>query len=215
MKNFTLKNYPPGILAAIFAFGITLQYLFSYFFALLTGSENTFINQIIGLLTSGGAVLTALNILNTKFRPNWLLRLLHIGDIQGNFKGHLLSSYYVGDNPDNERVKMYVKLEISQNLNGFSVFGKFFNDIGMQDLSSTFKSSLEEMSELQDGRYQLVYLYYNEGNQLHADQTTIGLNNHKGVCVLTFDPQTRSLDGYYFNYERSSHGNITLTPLQP
>jgi len=211
MNKFNLKNYPPKILMIIVCIIIAVNFfaktLWEKYFQ---HDKDSVIEQCLIIVTSYGIVISALTIINKYVMWNWLLRLLRLADINGEYSGKMISSY---QNESNANIELYCKFHILQNLNGFLVTGEFYNDGGYKNKSSTFISSSEELTKLEDGKFQIHYFYNNIGQQLNKSHEKYFLNNHSGVSVMVFNPINRTIEGYYFNHERTSYGTIALVPI--
>jgi hypothetical protein len=95
-------------------------------------------------------------------------------------------------------------------MNGLHISGDYFSDEQMKEHTSGFTSHHEELKKQADGSFQVYYFYSSKGDLFHADQKNYGLNNHEGICVLVYRAELQTLEGYYYNRERSSHGKIFL-----
>jgi hypothetical protein len=140
----------------------------------------------------------------------WLLKLLDLHDVRGVYEGYILSSFHNQNDPEMSNIKRYGRIKIVQNINGLHVNGDYYSDQEMKNHTSSFRSYNEEIKKLPDGNFQVYYFFTNVGDQFHADHSKYDLNNHEGVCILTFRIDNQTMEGYYFNRERSSHGKVFL-----
>ena len=210
MKEFNLRYYPPFLLAIMFCLIIAVNFLIKKTLAIISGQPFETRSEVITLLLSGGLVTSILRTLNRFAMWGWLLKLMGLCDLRGNYSGELISSYYKDDNPGNDQVRKYLVLHISQNLNGLQITGKVFNNQDDAGPSSTFVSTQCEIRKVEDGSFLLTYYYTNKPDLLTPERQKHKLNMHDGFASLTFQPGTRQLDGVYFNHGRQSHGRIFL-----
>ncbi|GAA0536523.1 hypothetical protein [Chitinophaga japonensis] len=211
MNKFSFKYYPPPVLVYIVCIIISLR--FGYNVLVNAALKNEFhikIADVLSIPLLAGFVVGCLSLINRTVMWKGWLRILGLYDIRGTYIGTVTSSYHMEDNPRKPNIKLYCKLIVVQNLNGFEIKGAFYNDKKMAQQSSYFTSSSEGMKKENDGSLRIHYFYSNKGDQLHPDNKKYGLNNHDGVCVLSYDPQTKQMEGYYFNHERASHGKLVL-----
>jgi hypothetical protein len=211
MDRFSFKNYPPKVLVFLICLIIAIKFglhkvgaLFFKQAALLSWTDLSFI------ALSAGTVMTLMTWINRKVMWKWLLNLLGLCDVRGVYEGYIVSSFHHQDNPEQSNIKRYSRIRIFQNINGLYISGEYFPDEQMNNPSSSFTSYNEEIKKQADGNFQLYYFFKNEGDQLHIDHDLYGLNNHTGICVLTYRKEEQTLEGYYFNRERSSHGKVFL-----
>jgi hypothetical protein len=211
MDKFSFKNYPPGVLAFLICMVVAVRFglhkLNNIFF-----KQTTLLSwaDLFYIFLSAGTVITLMTWINRKIMWKWLLKLLGLCDVRGVYEGYIVSSFHHLDNPELSNIKLYSRIKIGQNINGLHISGTYFPDEQMKNPSSCFASYNEEMKRQADGSFQLYYFFKNEGDQLHPDHDLYGLYNHTGICVLTYRKEEQTLEGYYFNRERSSHGKVFL-----
>jgi hypothetical protein len=211
MEKFSFKNYPPGILVFLICLIVAIK------FGLHKLGNIVFAQQVLlswldllYILLSAGTVIFIMKLANRKIMWKWLLKLLDLCDVRGVYEGYIVSSFHDQDDPSQNFIKRYCKVHVTQNLNGLHISGDYYSDKQMKKPTSGFSSYQEEIKKHVDGSFQISYFYSNKGDQLHKDHETYGLNNHEGVCVLAYQIELQTLEGYYFNRERSSHGKIFL-----
>jgi hypothetical protein len=210
--RFTVKYYPPPLLILIVLFIVGVKFAFEHLFRIwLSKPQLPWYMDLVSICTSLGIVTALLRIINQKVDWNWLLKIMGVHKISGSYKGSVISSYHLKDNTKKPHVHAYCAIDIAQNLNGFFVKGKFYSDAEMTEGSSEFESEHEQIEKLPTGAFRIHYFYKNLGNKLHPNEGRYGLDTHNGVCVLEFDPKTKTMRGYYFNRERDSHGQIKLS----
>jgi hypothetical protein len=170
--------------------------------------------EVIYIALSAGFALKILQLINRKCMWKWWLSKLALTDIRGSYTGHAISSFHDDDDPSKPFIRFYCQFTIIQNLNGFHVHGSFYSDEKMASKTSQFTSSMEEIKKLPDKTFHIHYFFNNTGDQFHPFHLQYGLNNHTGVCVLTFYPASGIIDGYYFNRERTSSGKLFLQQVK-
>jgi hypothetical protein len=209
MDKFSFKNYPPGILVFLICLIVAIKFGLHKLGDIVFKQE-TLLSwlDLVYILLSAGTVMFLMKLINLKVMWKWLLKLLGLCDVRGVYEGYILSSFQ--DNNSQNFIKRYCKIQVAQNLNGLYVSGDYFSDEQMKEHTSGFTSSYEELKKQADGSFQVYYFYSNKGDLFHADQRSYGLNNHEGICVLVYRPELQTLEGYYYNRERSSHGKIFL-----
>lgn len=211
MDKFSFKNYPPRVLVFLVCLIVTIKYGLHKLGNTFFHRENYgVITDLIYIFISAGTVLTILRWVNSKFMWRWLLRLLGLSDIRGTYQGYILSSFREDNDPSKSNIKRFCKIMISQTINGFYVKGDYFSDEEMKQHTSGFSSDHEELRKQPDGTCLVSYFYDNIGDKFHAGHQKYGLTNHTGICVLTYLPKERELQGYYFNRDRESNGKIFL-----
>lgn len=218
MNNLSLKYYPTSILfyivCILIAVFIYIKYIIFTAFEINNYLDNNsiwdFCIEIIGL---SGMLASALFIINRYFMAKWFLEILNIPNLKGNYKGTLISSYHIDDDPNKPNITRYIQMEISQNLNGFFVKTQFYDNQFSNDMSSTSISTSHDIQSQDNGEFVITYFYKNEGNKFHLDHKKYGLNHHDGIAIFLFNPKNKTLIGKYFNnsQERPSYGNINLT----
>lgn len=209
MDKFSFKNYPPQILVLLICITVALKFGL-HKIGNIVFKQQTLLSwtDLIYIALSGGSVIALMRLVNRKAMWKWLLKLLNLHDVRGIYEGHIISSFHNENDPALSNIKRYAKVKIIQNINGLHVSGDYYSDQDMKDLTSSFTSSNEEIKKLPDGNFQLYYFFSSKGDQFHRDHTKYGLNNHEGICNLTFHTDQETMEGYYFNRERSSHGKV-------
>lgn len=210
MDKFSFKNYPPGILVFLVCLIVAIKFGL-HKLGDIVFKHVTLLSwlDLLYILLSAGTVISLMRLINRKVMWRWLLKLLGLCDVRGVYEGYILSSFL--DDHSQEFIKRFCKIRVAQNLNGLHISGDYFSDEQMKAQTSGFTSHHEELKKQADGSFQLYYFYSSKGDLFHADQKKYGLNNHEGICVLVYRAELQTLEGYYYNRERSSHGKIFLT----
>lgn len=206
MKHLSFRNYPTTLLiymTLFFAIGIVAIK------KLITTSSFDW-ELGIAIIATPSAISLIFKLININLMLNWYLKILGLTDIRGEYKGSLISSYHVDDDPEKDSITMKIEMEISQNINAIKIFGKIYpiNDI---DKTSEFVSEWAQLQQLENGKFVLEYRYSNKSNVHHKWHKKYTLTSHTGFASLTFDPKTKSLEGIYFTYENRSNGLLKLT----
>jgi hypothetical protein len=211
MEKLSFKNYSPRLLIIVICLIIAVKFgLHELVNVLWKHKAESFYLQALYLLLSFGTVLSILGLINKYCVWKWVLKLLGLCYVKGNWHGYIKSSFHEDDDPSKPNIILFCKVKIVQNLNGFHVVGSYFTDEQMTtEPSSRFTSRYEEMEKQPDGSFRLHYFFTNTGDQFHSNHKNYTLNNHQGVCILTCD-QDDQMHGNYFNNERLSHGKIVL-----
>jgi len=212
MDKLTFKNYPPSILTFLICLIVAFNLAFTVVYRIIWKDEAAgFFDELLIILLSYSVVLAVLNIINKYFAWKWLFKLLGLPYLKGEYIGTLTSSYHVDEDISKPHIQLYCVLNILQNINALKIEGDFYTDKACKKWSSGFKSSWEETKKKDDENFIIRYFFSNKGSQLHPDNKKYGLTNHDGVSVFTLDPKTNTLKGYYFNHERFSNGEISVT----
>ena len=208
MDKFSFKNYPPGILIFLICLIVAIKFGL-HKLGDIVFKHATLLSwlDLLYILLSAGTVISLMRLINRKVMWRWLLKLLGLCDVRGIYEGYILSSF---QDDSNEFIKRFCKIQVIQNLNGLHISGDYFSDEQMKEQTSGFTSHHEELKKQADGSFQVYYFYSSKGDLFHADQKKYGLNNHEGICVLVYRAELQTLEGYYYNRERSSHGKIFL-----
>ena len=211
MKNLNFKYYPTRVILGIICILITIIFIVK---RSLQKTPNLFSDALI-IVGSSAIVYFTLFFLNKYFMWKYWLKLLEIPDLRGKYEGELISSYHIDDDLKKPNVTKWMKIEISQNLNGFYVTGEIFDNEYSSLKSSSFKSISHEIESNEDGTFEILYRYINIPNTFHADHEKYSLNNHYGCSNLNFNPTDNTLIGSYFNNgeERLSYGQLTLKKI--
>lgn len=175
-------------------------------------TENNIINVCIDIVGLPSTLALIFILINKYFLKKWFLGILGLPKIKGNFEGNLISSYHIDDNPNKPHIDKYVKMSISQNLNGYLVEAFFYSSKNSKEVTSESESITHEILSKGNGKFTISYLYRNSAYAFNKDHKKYNLNNHEGIAVLTYDPSELSLVGKYFNdsQERPSYGRLTL-----
>jgi hypothetical protein len=211
MEKLSFKNYSPRLLAFIICLIVAVKFgLHQLGNMLFAHKSETLYAQVVYLLLTFGTILSILGLINKYCVWKWLLKLLGVCYVKGDWQGYIISSFHEEDDPSKPNIRLFCKVKIVQNLNGFHVLGSYFTDTQMTVLSSRFTSKYEEMEKQPDGSYRVHYFFTNTGDTFHPDHKNYNLNNHQGVCILTCDRDGAQMQGNYFNHERLSHGKVLL-----
>lgn len=211
MKEFTFKYYPARILLFLLCLVLTVLILVKGFFK----PEVTFVNVSFWIGGSSGLLALIFTFLNKYGMWNWVMKTLGIPDVRGNYLGKLTSSYHINDDPNQPNITKYMKIEISQNLNGFYAKSYFYDSEFHSQESSSSESISHDIEPKDNGEYLIIYRYRNTGNNFHHDHKKYNLNKHDGIAQLYFNPANKTLIGKYFNdsQDRPSYGTINLNKI--
>lgn len=211
MDKFSFKYYPARILLFLFCVVITLFILIKGIFK----PHVSFTSVSIWVVGSSSILALFFNFFNKYAMWKWVLKNLGIPDIRGKYEGRLISSYHVNDDPNQPNVTKFIKLEISQNINGFFVKSNFYDSEFHTQESSSSESTSHDIEPKDNGEYLIIYRYRNTGNNFHTDHKKYNLNKHDGIAQLYFNPKNKTLIGKYFNdsQDRPSYGQLTLNKL--
>lgn len=205
MNNLSFRNYPSGVL-------ITMTTLFVVSIAVIKSciKDASIDWQFTGLILLSTSLVTSLFFFINKFAMwKWYLKLLGLTDVRGIYKGTLISSFYIDDDPTKEHIEMNIELEICQNINGIKIFGKV-SPKDDTEKTSEFESEWVQLKKLENKKYTLEYRYNNRSNIQHSWHKIYQLTSHTGFASLVFDPKQKSLEGLYFTYENKSNGQLKL-----
>ena len=127
-----------------------------------------------------------------------------IPNLNGKWTGKLISKYEhkKDENADAVPKEINIELEIIQT----------WKKISITLITEESKSHSLTTSIIQTyGRWQINYQYLNEPKVHSIDEISI----HHGTAVLDFDENEKTLNGYYYNKERNTSGEISLkyTPI--
>ena len=211
MNSFRLKYYPPNVLIALLLLTAVVCIAINQLSSLIVPQLQPLWANMLGLFlgfVSIGSILAMIN----RYGFRLLHRFLDIPDLNGNYRGDLISSYHVDDLPQNPHITKWVEMTISQNLNGLSIRATFYDSFSDREKSSTSINISDDITAMGDGRYEIVYRYRSEGKASHPHHDRHTLNNHEGLAVLLYSPADQTLEGHYYNNskERPSHGDMKL-----
>lgn len=211
MDKFSFKYYPARILLFLLCVIITIFILVKGIFK----PDVSFINVAIWVVGSSGVLALFFTFFNKYAMWKWVQKVLGIPDIRGKYEGSLISSYHINDDPNQPNVTKYIKLEISQNINGFFVKSYFYDSEFHTQESSSSESTSHDIEPKDNGEYLIIYRYRNTGNNFHHDHKKYNLNKHDGIAQLYFNPENQTLIGKYFNdsHDRPSFGNMNLNKI--
>lgn len=130
--------------------------------------------------------------------------LIDIPDLNGRYSGMVISSY-LGLNGEPEKKECVI--EIKQTASAIHIFA-YFGDFGTHLRTSRSHSVSEQLVKESNGLFLLYYIFTNETEALQVQ-----LNNHLGTARLKFYPDTKTLDGEYYN-QRKNIGTIEVQFLQ-
>lgn len=126
--------------------------------------------------------------------------LIDIPDLNGRYKGTLISSYRDENNIPEE---MECVIEIKQSASYIHIFG-YFGSKTSNSNSSISHSVSEQLVRGNDGLFLIYYIFTNE-----SDALKVQLSNHLGTGFLKFHPDNKTLGGNYYN-QRGNTGNIKV-----
>lgn len=154
----------------------------------------------IGMIT---IVLVWLNHFGWKWQCfKWLIDL---PNLNGRFVGQLKSSYI--DPSSGLQVEKDCVLEIKQTGSTIHVYA-YYGDIAAGITSSSSQTTSEQIIKEANGFFTLYYIFTNE-----ADTLALQLSNHVGTAKFKYFPDTKSLQGEYYN-QRGNTGTMTVTFYQ-
>ncbi len=140
------------------------------------------------------------------WKKKYLHWLVKIPNLNGRYKGELLSSY---NDPEGNRVLKDLVIEIKQNASSIKV-SSYVSDKGKDIQTSSSFSISEELVKDQYGFYILYFIYSNEVNTFQTqfiNQSEI--HNHFGLQRFKYFPDIKFLEGEYFN-QRQNLGTIKV-----
>ena len=186
-----MKTHLKKALAAVLiVYGVTLLI---WLFLLGSLDSNAF---LIGLKTLSKATIPPLLLVAAFQRWCWRWKLvqmwLKIPDLQGTWKGELVSTYDA-----TKRIPITVK--ISQTLTSLHVITK-------TETSASITSCAHLLPHIELPRYDLIFTY------LNSPQGNSGLDMHWGTSIFTVEGlRPTTLEGSYFtNRKPQTQGSITL-----
>ena len=190
---------------------IVLNFIFQSFWKAVWENETiSFWEQVVCIALSYTIVLTVVTFINKYCTWRWVFMLLGLPYLRGEYIGMIISSFNEDDDPSKPNMKRFCKATIIQNINALKIEGDFFTDELRTDKTSDFQSFGEEIKKKDNGAFEISYFFSNKGRLLHPDNKKYGLNNHRGVCLVIYNPIDQTIKGEYFTYERSSLGEIAL-----
>jgi hypothetical protein len=130
--------------------------------------------------------------------------LVDLPNLNGRYVG-LIKSSYIGVNGLPEQKECV--LEIKQTASSVHIFA-YFGDIGTHERSSRSYSVSEQIVKENNDLFLLYYIFTNESEVLKKQ-----LSSHLGTASLNYYPDTKSLDGHYYN-QRQNVGTIEVTFVQ-
>jgi hypothetical protein len=212
MDKLSFKYYTISAAIAI-VISSSLAFLgFNNLIAQITKNFCSEAKQIISLIMSLFSVATIAYLLN-HYCFGIMRYFLGLPDLRGNYTGKLESSYHVDDDESKPHITKYVKISISQNVNGFYVEAFFYEHEASLKHSSESYSVSHDIDKKPNNEYIITYRYKNKADKLHDDHEKYGLTDHDGITILTFNAKNKTLNGKYFNdsQNRPSYGNLNLT----
>jgi len=160
------------------------------------------LNEYLGWISPVAFIAACLFIINEYlWRFPWMKWLVDIPDLNGRYKGELVSSY-VG--PNGQQVRKECVIEIIQNASGIHVYS-YHADKGSRLQTSMAYSIVEEIVKEKNGSFKLYYLFANE-----PDSMIEALHKHNGTVQLTYLADKKQLVGEYYNH-RLNKGTMDLT----
>jgi hypothetical protein len=211
MKNFSLKYYSitHAVIFILLSSGIYLT--FNYCVGHYTEQLNFWAKQIIAILCSLFSVTTCIVLMN-KYGFGMVHSLFGLPNLRGNYEGILTSSYHIDDDESKAYITKHIKLTICQDLNGFYVESFYYDHEASIKYSSSSYSVSDDIDRKNNSEYIITYRYKNNKNKFHDDHQKYILNDHDGICILTYNPENKTLIGKYFNdsADRPSYGQLNL-----
>lgn len=212
MKKLSLKYYKLSLAAFLFFLSAMLYLTMNYLVGLFINDRFCFFTQqIVVLFFSFISIGTFLSIFN-EYGFGVFYCLFGLPDLRGEYEGTLISSYHIDDDKSKPNITKHVKLTISQNLNGFYVESFYYDHEAAIKYSSESYSVSHDIDEKDNGEFIITYRYKNKKNDFHEDHQKYTLNNHDGICILTYNAKNKTLIGKYFNdsSDRPSYGQLNL-----
>lgn len=212
MKELNFKYYPARILISILCSFIGIIVLSKNF----SNPNPDGLQLFFWVFGSSGLLAICFILINKFVMWQWVLKILGLPNLNGNYEGELISSYHIDDDISKPNIKKFVKMEITHNLNGFYVKTHFYESEFHTEESSISESISHDIEAKDNGELLIVYRYRNLPNTFHKDHKKYTLNQHDGIAQLYYNPKTNTLKGKYFNdsQERPSYGNINLNKKQ-
>jgi len=214
MDKLTFKNYPTSIVTFLICLIVAINFAYKSLWSMISGDKalqwNELGKEMLLIVLSYSTVKGIFSLINLYVKRRWIFNLLGLGYVDGHYTGKMVSSYHIDDNPERPHIERYCNINIIQNLNALKIEGDVYSDKKLNDRTSHFTSSWEEIKKKDNGHFELRYFFSNKGSQLHPDNKKYGLTNHDGVAVLTFNPNTNKMEGYYYTHERRSGGEIFM-----
>lgn len=151
----------------------------------------------IGMIT---VFLTFINYVGWKWKIfRWLI---DVPDLNGRYTGKIVSSY-IDPNTQIPVTKDCV-LEIKQTASSVHIFA-YYGDLATNTVSSRSYTVSEQLIKEQNGFFLLYYIFTSE-----PDTMSLQLNNHDGTAKLQYYPDTKVLEGGYYN-KRLNYGTMKVT----
>lgn len=168
--------------------------------------------EVLSQATKGVDIFSTLTLVILSFAFvneigwKWLVFkwLVDLPDLSGRYEGLLLSSYVAQDGKFEQKECV---LEIKQTASSIHI-SAYFGDVGTHERSSRSYSVSEQIVKEKNGFVLVYYIFTNESEVLNKQ-----LSNHTGTASLTYYPDTKSLDGYYYNL-RQNKGTIKVKYVQ-
>ncbi len=192
---------------SLIGFLIFLYILLAPLSALLQGigKETSKIVDIVGPLSTLGMIGVIIALINNygwKYKIfKWLI---NVPNLNGRYEGVLVSSYQTSSGV-NIRKKCVVEIkQTASYIHIYAYFGDEFTNLN----SSSSVSVSEELIKENNGLFKIYYIFTNETSILQSQ-----LNNHIGTGMLKYYPDTKELDGQYYN-QRLNTGTFKVKLVQ-
>ena len=160
------------------------------------------LNEYLGWVSPVAFIGVILFLINEYlWRFSWMKWLIDIPNLNGRYKGELVSSFVDGVG---QQIRKECVLEINQNASSIHVYA-YYADKGTEVQTSMAYSITEEIVKEKNGVFTLYYLFCNEPNSMIE-----ALNKHNGTAKFSYLADKRQLIGEYYNH-RLNKGTMTLT----
>lgn len=174
---------------------------------LISSNEN--LNTIYGYIGVFSTIsilsLILLSIDKYLWQFSFLNWLIDVPNICGRYEGQLVSSFI--DPATQLPTKKKCILEIKQNASQIKIYS-YYGDIGSNIQTSYAFSVSEEIVKNSNGIFEVYYIFSNTPNTLINQ-----LHNHIGTCNLKYFPDTKVLEGEYYN-QRGFKGTLKVNFVQ-
>ncbi|MEZ5034736.1 MAG: hypothetical protein R2796_07085 [Chitinophagaceae bacterium] len=131
--------------------------------------------------------------------------LVNIPNLNGRYQGELVSMFI--DTATNQQTRKHCVIEVKQNASKIKLHS-YYGDLNTLEQTSQAESVSEEIIEQSNGIFEVFYIFSNSASALETQ-----LNNHIGTCSLSYFPDTKRLEGEYYN-QRGLKGIIKVSFIQ-
>lgn len=202
-KYFNTKTLLPLILTLL----LLVQPISIWIERSLNNYENlkVIVSYIDSLSTIGMISLffTIINYFGWKWKIfKWLI---DVPNLNGRYTGNTVSSYK--DPITNTPITKDCVIEIKQTASSIHIFA-YYGDLATNTVSSRSYTVSEQIIKEKNGFFLLYYIFTSE-----PDTMSLQLGNHDGTAKLQYFPDTKMLEGSYYN-KRANFGTMKVTFVQ-